>query len=89
MRLRKNTVLAHLKRRERQEIIVQSECGDIDWTIVRPGGLSNGALDPSQYRAGACGGGITGYVTRANLAHCLLQQLDDEAFHRMAIAVAK
>jgi hypothetical protein len=71
--------------KERQEEIVR-ESG-LDWVIVRPGGLTNGAatgdyeygLDPS------IGGG---QVSRADVADFVLQQLTDDTFLHQTPAIA-
>ena len=71
--------------RNRQEAIVRNESGkNIAWTLVRPARLTNGPLDPSAYRTGPGGHGINKRVSRANVAHCLLGQLDDAATYARA-----
>ena len=70
--------------KERQEQIVRES--DLDWVIVRPGGLTNGpatgeyqfGLDPS------IGGG---QVSRADVAAFVLQQLTDDTFLQQTPAI--
>jgi hypothetical protein len=60
---------------------------DLDWTLVRVPGLTNGRVGP--VRAGYFGVGAVGFlISRASLAAFLLAQLDDPAWIRGAPAVS-
>lgn len=66
--------------KDRQEALVQAS--DTDWTIVRPGFLNNGPLT-GEYRAltdleGVAAGGIS----RADVAHFILQELATSRYLR-------
>ncbi|SMH42769.1 Putative NADH-flavin reductase [Rathayibacter oskolensis] len=58
---------------------------DLDWTIVRPPGLSN---DPGRGYAVAENEIEGGFCSRADLARLLLDQLDDDRFLRKIAAVS-
>ncbi len=63
-----------------QERIIRNS--PLDWIIVRPGGLTNGArsgrykvlTDPRDWRAG--------FISRANVADFLVKQIDSDAYLR-------
>jgi len=68
--------------KDRQEALVR-EC-DADWTIVRPGFLTNGAMT-GEYRALTDLDGVTaGQISRADVAHFILQELATGRFLRRA-----
>ncbi|MDH3465564.1 MAG: SDR family oxidoreductase [Gammaproteobacteria bacterium] len=54
----------------------------LDWTIVRPGAYTDGELTKS-YRHGfpADARGLKLKVSRADVAHFMLEQLDDDRYH--------
>ena len=64
--------------KDRQEQLIQAS--NLDWTIVRPVVLTSGPpsgrykalLDPESWRGG--------FISRADVAHFLVQQIDDEAY---------
>jgi putative NADH-flavin reductase len=61
--------------KDRQEALIRAS--DTDWTIVRPGFLSNGPLT-GHYRVVTDLAGITaGKISRADVAHFLLGELSD------------
>jgi putative NADH-flavin reductase len=61
---------------------------DLDWTFVHPTGLTNGALTGT-YRAGATLP-LRGFptISRADVAHCLLSQVDDPTFVRQTVLIS-
>jgi putative NADH-flavin reductase len=59
--------------KDRQESLIKAS--DVDWVIVRPGFLTNGPLT-GRYRAITNLSGVTaGRISRADVAHFILQQL--------------
>lgn len=71
--------------KERQEQLVRES--NLDWVIVRPGGLTNGPAT-GEYQVGldpSIGGG---QVSRADVAAFVLQQLTDDTFLRQTPAIA-
>ena len=62
--------------------------GPIDWTIVRPPTLTNGPFTGT-YRSGVdiVARSALPTLSRADVAHCILQQLDDAAFVRQVLRV--
>ena len=64
--------------KDREEAVIRQS--DLDWTIVRPGFLTRFAgsgkyralSDPSRWESG--------FVSRANVAHFLVEQIDDTSF---------
>ncbi|HSC94511.1 MAG TPA: SDR family oxidoreductase [Burkholderiales bacterium] len=59
--------------KDRQEALIKAS--DVDWVIVRPGFLTNGPLT-GRYRAITNLSGVTaGRISRADVAHFILQQL--------------
>jgi putative NADH-flavin reductase len=68
--------------KDRQEALI--EASDADWTIVRPGFLTNGPLT-GQYRVLTDLDGITaGAISRADVAHFILQELQTGRYLRHA-----
>jgi uncharacterized protein YbjT (DUF2867 family) len=65
----------------RQENIIADS--GLDWTIVRPGQLTNGKLRTT-YRHGPSVGSyiLTTMISRASVAHFMLHQLDDDTYIR-------
>ena len=63
--------------KERQEQLVRES--DLDWVIVRPGGLTNG-LATGEYQFGLDPTIGSGQVSRADVAAFVLQQLTDNTF---------
>jgi putative NADH-flavin reductase len=59
--------------KDRQESLIKAS--DVDWVIVRPGFLTNGPLT-GRYRTMTNLSGVTaGRISRADVAHFILQQL--------------
>jgi putative NADH-flavin reductase len=66
--------------KDRQETLIK--VSDVDWVIVRPGFLTNGPLT-GKYRALIDLTGITaGRISRADVAHFMLQQLESDEYLR-------
>jgi putative NADH-flavin reductase len=66
--------------KDRQETLIKAS--DVDWVIVRPGFLTNGSLT-GKYRALTDLTGITaGRISRADVGHFMLQQLESEEYLR-------
>lgn len=61
---------------------------DLDWTAVRPVRLTDRPLTGT-YRT-ACGQNVRHglFISRANVAHCMLRVLDDPETFRQAIGIA-
>lgn len=60
---------------------------DLDWTIVRPAGLSNG--DPKGIRiVEPETGEKVRFITRSDVAHFLLDQLSNDAYLHQAVGIA-
>lgn len=70
--------------KEAQEKIVKAS--GLDWTIVRPGGLTDGARTGA-YRYGLDPKIVAGQVSRADVAEFVLKQLTDTQFLRKAPAI--
>lgn len=75
--LMKTVVKKPMEDKECQEQIVRTS--GLDWTIVRPGGLTNGPRT-GQYRFGLDPKITAGQVSRADVAEFTLRQLDDPTF---------
>ena len=71
----------------RQEAVIRAS--DLDWTIVRPGGLTNGPKR-GRYRHGPRVGHWlwTVRISRADVAAFMLDQLTDQRYVRAAVGVA-
>jgi len=66
--------------KERQESLIRAS--DADWTIVRPGFLTNGPLT-GNYRALTDLSDVTaGRISRADVAHFMLQELESNRYLR-------
>lgn len=82
--LMKTVIKKPMEDKDRQEQIVRAS--GLDWTIVRPGGLTNGPRTGS-YRSGLDPKISAGQVSRADVAAFTLRQLDDTAFLHQAPAI--
>lgn len=71
--------------KERQEALVKAS--GLDWTIVRPGGLTNGPAT-GQYKSGLDPKISAGQVARADVAAFVLQQLTEDTYLRQAPAIS-
>lgn len=70
--------------KEEQEALVKAS--GLDWTIVRPGGLTNEPAS-GRFTASLDKSLVAGQVARADVAAFLLQQLDDDTFLRQTPAI--
>jgi putative NADH-flavin reductase len=74
------------KDKDRQEGLIRAS--SLDWTIVRPGALSNGART-EQVRAWSDLSGVTvGKISRADVAWFILKYLNDQGSIRSTITIA-
>jgi len=73
-----------MKDKEVQEALVCAS--DLDWTIVRPGGLTDGPRT-GVYRFGVDASITAGRVARADVADFILRELERNDFVRMAPAI--
>jgi putative NADH-flavin reductase len=68
--------------KDRQESLINAS--DVDWTIVRPGFLTNGPLTEN-YRILTNMTGVTaGRISRADVAHFILKELESKQYLRQA-----
>jgi putative NADH-flavin reductase len=74
-----------MQAKEEQERLIMAS--DTDWTIVRPGGLTDGPRS-GNYRAGTDKSIKAGRVSRADVAEFVLQQLTDDAYVRQAPSIS-
>ena len=67
--------------RSRQEKLIMNT--DLDWTIIRPGQLTNGRKR-TDYKHGLSVGSyiLTKMISRASVAHFMLNQLEDQTYIR-------
>lgn len=66
--------------KDRQESLIKAS--DVDWTIVRPGFLTNGPLT-EKYRILTNMAGVTaGRISRADVAHFMLKELEANQYLR-------
>ncbi len=80
-----NTVMKKpMEDKERQEALVKAS--DIDWIIVRPGGLTDGPATGT-YKSGLDPKIMASQVSRADVAAFTLQQLADDTYVRQAPAI--
>jgi len=70
---------------EKQEVVVKES--DLDWTIIRPSGLTDTPLTGS-YSIGENILGKTSRIARADVAHAILKELDDNAFVHKAPTIS-
>jgi len=73
-----------LRSKEEQERLIRAS--GLDWTIVRPGGLTDGPKS-GDYRFGTDKSIRSGRIARADVADFLLQQVEDDRFLHQAPAV--
>jgi putative NADH-flavin reductase len=60
--------------KERQEAIIRAS--SLDWTIVQPAALTNGRRTGT-YRVGACAGRFYPMVSRADVAHFMMEEVEN------------
>lgn len=82
--LAKTLLRKSMQDKEAQEAIVSAS--DRDWTIVRPGGLTDGSAT-GQYTVGSGSGLRAGPITRADLAAFLVAQIHDTTYLRQTCAI--
>ena len=58
----------------------------LNWTIVRPSGLTDGPLTES-YAIGESIQAESSQIARADVAHAIIKELDEDAFVRMAVTI--
>ncbi len=68
--------------KERQEAVVRQS--DLEWEIVRPGFLTNGALTGRYLAITDLQGVTSGRISRADVAHFILNQLEKMTFLHQA-----
>lgn len=73
-----------MRDKEKQEEIVRAS--NLDWTIIRPGGLTDGPATGT-YTAGVEKSITAGQVARADVAAFVLQQLNDKTYVHAAPAI--
>jgi putative NADH-flavin reductase len=69
---------------EAQETAVKES--NLNWTIVRPSGLTDGALT-GNYAIGETIQGESSQIARADVAHAILKELNEDAFVGMAVTI--
>jgi putative NADH-flavin reductase len=69
---------------EAQETAVKRS--NLDWTILRPSGLTDGAMTGT-YALGENIKGESSRIARADVAHAIIKELDEKAFVRMAVTI--
>jgi putative NADH-flavin reductase len=80
-----NTVIRKpMQDKEKQEALIKAS--GLDWTIVRPGGLTDGPAT-GQFRSGLDPKIVAGQVSRADVAAFTLQQLADNTYLHKAPAI--
>lgn len=72
---------------------LEAEVDDLDWTVVRPGGLANKPLQeqtPLQEEGGmfVSEPGVAMSIPRANVAQFMLSQLAEDKYVRKVVAIA-
>lgn len=77
-------ILFYFLDKERQERIIQQS--DVDWTIVRPGQLTNGRKR-GRYKQGKGLGSyiLTKMISRADVAHFILNEMDKNIYVRKVV----
>ena len=66
--------------KNRQESLIKAS--DVDWTIVRPGFLTNGPLTKNYMMLTDMTGVTAGRISRADVAHFFLQELESKKYLR-------
>lgn len=70
---------------EKQEVVVRES--DLDWTIIRPSGLTDTALTES-YAIGEKISVKTSQIARADVAHAIIKEIHDETFMYKAVTIS-
>ena len=80
-----NTVLCNTRKdHEKQEALVKGS--DLDWTIVRPSGLTETDLTES-YDVGENIRAETSRIARADVAHCIVKEIEENAYIGKAVTI--
>jgi putative NADH-flavin reductase len=80
-----NTVLRNTKKdHELQEVMVKKS--SLEWTIVRPSGLTDDPLTES-YNLGENILANSSRISRADVAHCIVRELDDKLLIGKAVTI--
>jgi putative NADH-flavin reductase len=79
------TLKPNMMAKEEQERLIKAS--DLDWTIVRPGGLTDGPRTGA-YRFGRDRSIKGGRISRADVADFVLRQLTDPTFIHQTPAVS-
>lgn len=80
-----NTLLRNTRKdHEKQEVLVKES--SLDWTIVRPSGLTDTPQTES-YDAGENIMAQTSRICRADVAHFIVKELEDNAFIHKAVTI--
>jgi putative NADH-flavin reductase len=69
---------------ERQEVVVKES--DLDWTIIRPSGLTDTPLT-ERYDIGENILAKTSQIARADVAHAILKEIQDNTFVHKAVTI--
>ena len=83
--LMKSVLRKPMEDKERQEQVIKAS--DLDWTIIRPGGLTDGPATGS-YKSGLDPEIGAGQVSRADVAAFVLLQLTDSTYLHKAPAIS-
>ena len=74
-----------LDKSKQEKLIMKS---DLDWTIVRPGQLTNGKLRTNYYHGMKAGHSlITKMISRASVAHFMLKNLESNLYLHKAVGI--
>jgi len=68
--------------KDRQEALIRAS--GLDWTIVRPGFLTNGPLTTNYRAITDLTGVMAGRISRADVAHFILKELDSNQYLKQA-----
>lgn len=80
-----NTILRNARKdHEKQEALVRAS--SLDWTIVRPSGLTDTPLTGT-YDVGENIAAKTSRISRADVAHFIIQELDEDAYVGKAVTI--
>jgi len=66
--------------KDRQESLIKAS--DVDWTIVRPGFLTNGPLTKNYRMLTDMTGVTAGRISRADIAHFMLKEIESKQYLR-------
>jgi len=72
------------------EVWLEQEAGDINYTVVRPAGLTNNSVTDKEFSVEEdfyVPGG-SGRIARADVARFMLQSVSEEKYHKKAVSIA-